>query len=236
MVVVAERRRLRPQAVVGFVLAEMQVSGDDQTHGEDREDQRQKSPGWTAFSARGWHRSTSRRRPRRQGPPATNSPDDARRGRRPRTLASTPIRLQAAHPRRSRPGLKAPARSRVDDHRAGQDDQGSETLGDDKMFTHRKRGGEDGKMERHADGRHEAEDEHAGRDRAARELGQQHAGIVGDHAAIELAVSADPFGKGIGQLDDARRRRLGGDDIEQDLEALMGKLRRDPLHELAAGS
>lgn len=64
----------------------------------------------------------------------------------------------------------------------------------------------------------EAEQHRALWQEAAGKLCNQESEVIGNHAGVELALAGAPCGEGVGDLDDAQRLVLRGDEVEQDLE------------------
>ena len=80
----------------------------------------------------------------------------------------------------------------------------------------------------------EAEQDEAQRDHVARELCQHEAEEIQRHHGIELALAMQPRAESEGHFHGAQFAPGGGDDVEQDLEALRRKLRRELLEAVAA--
>ena len=66
------------------------------------------------------------------------------------------------------------------------------------------------------------------------QLRQHQAQEIQRHHGVELALAVQPRAEGVGDFLDAQFAARGGDDIEQDLETLGGKLRRQLLEAIPA--
>jgi hypothetical protein len=66
---------------------------------------------------------------------------------------------------------------------------------------------------------HQRERDEADRHHAAHELVQQHDDVLPGHVGVELAFPGQAVAELVGQLAVTQRRRRGGEQVQQDLEA-----------------
>src|SRR6185369_12703976 len=85
------------------------------------------------------------------------------------------------------------------------------------------------KMHDQADRTDHRKQQEAQRDHVMRQLGQYQTEEIQRHHGIELALAMLTRAEGKGHLDGAQFALRGRYDVEQDLEALRGKLRRQLL-------